>query len=274
MKKLSFLAASSALFFVACGGSSATDPDDVSSSNSSANETDFSAEACYSVEAYESLPACNDKKEGQTGYVTGTLTDSRDGQKYKTTKIGEQVWMAENLNYAYLQPTDELDSSSFCYDNDPAMCKKYGRLYLWSAAMDSAGVLKNDGKGKGCGYGAECGVEGPIQGICPKGWHLPSGDEFDKLLVNVGASWKEQSVNLIANSWVDGKDEYGFSALPAGYYGSYGKRFYDLGYDAYFWSSTEYDSYGAYYLYLYDGRTGVNGSGQDNGRSVRCLQDN
>ena len=67
----------------------------------------------------------------------GKLKDDRDGQTYRTVKIGDQWWMAENLNYAYLQPTETLDSSSFCYDNDPENCKQYGRLYLFSAAMDS-----------------------------------------------------------------------------------------------------------------------------------------
>ena len=241
MKKLSILAASLALFFAACGGSSATDSDDVSSSNSTA--------------------------------TNGILTDSRDGQKYKTTKIGEQVWMAENLNYAYLQPTDELDSSSFCYDNDPAMCKKYGRLYLWSAVVDSAGVLKNDGKGKDCGYGAECGVEGSFQGICPKGWHLPSKGEFETLLASVGVSGEERSEILGAGSWKNGMNKFSFSALPAGYYNSNLKEFYDLGDDANFWSSMEYDSGNAYCLYIFDRNAYVTLYEKYRGLSVRCLQD-
>ncbi len=77
----------------------------------------------------------------------GTFTDSRDGQVYKTVQTGEQVWMAENLNYAYLQAISEENSSSFCYNNKPDSCVKYGRLYLWSAAMDSAGLYNDAGKG-------------------------------------------------------------------------------------------------------------------------------
>jgi Fibrobacter succinogenes major domain (Fib_succ_major). len=90
----------------------------------------------------------------------GSLTDDRDGQTYKTVKIGEQWWMAENLNYRYIQQTfegAEEDSSSYCYYNDPANCAKYGRLYLWSAAMDSAGIIPGN-SANGCGDGTICNL--------------------------------------------------------------------------------------------------------------------
>ncbi len=81
----------------------------------------------------------SNKGEDKSEYnsSTGILKDLRDGQTYKTVEIGEgekaQIWMAENLNYAYKVSTAKFDSSSFCYDNDPKNCEKYGRLYLWSA---------------------------------------------------------------------------------------------------------------------------------------------
>ena len=226
-----------------------------------------------------------------SGVKKGTMTDPRDGQVYKTVKIGTQTWMAENLNYAYLQPTDEMDSSCFCYDNDPAMCKVYGRLYLWSAAMDSAGVLKNDGKGKGCGKGVECGVLGPVQGICPTGWHLPSKEEMEtfeaavKVRVDLIVNQKKLDAvplregeggwynHLHDASWSNGFDSFGFSALPAGLYDSYYEEFDHLGYSTHFWSSTEYDSNFAYPLSIRGDYANFNHYGKGFGNSVRCLQD-
>ncbi len=75
----------------------------------------------------------------------------RDGQVYRAVEIGDQIWMAENLNYAYMVKTQELDPSSFCYGNKVENCEKYGRLYLWSAAVDSAALFSENGKG--CGDG-------------------------------------------------------------------------------------------------------------------------
>jgi uncharacterized protein (TIGR02145 family) len=125
----------------------------------------------------------------------GEMTDERDGQVYKTMTISgtlydkfypKQIWMAENLNYAYLQPTSTEDSSSWCGDNNPETCKRYGRLYLWSAAIDSAAVFSEDAKG--CGYFAtddewvKCTSERNIRGICPEEWRLPTYNEYYKLL--------------------------------------------------------------------------------------------
>ena len=110
--------------------------------------------------------------------IYGEMTDERDGQKYKTLYIEkiDRTWMAQNLNYAYLQPTATLDSSSWCYFDIPEECEYGGRLYIWSAAMDSAALFSEDGKG--CGNGVACTFVERVRGVCPKGWHLPSRDEW------------------------------------------------------------------------------------------------
>ena len=153
--------------------------------------------------------------------VKGTMTDERDGQSYKTVQIGDQVWMAENLNYRYLGPTAELDSSSFCYDEDYVNCETYGRLYLWSAALDSAGIVEGN-VANGCGHGKRCPLSGSVRGVCPEGWHLPSYYEIITLFSGVGGFSVAGKVLKSMTGWdlYSGKENtnaFGFSALPAGY---------------------------------------------------------
>ena len=212
----------------------------------------------------------------------GTLTDDRDGQTYKTVKIGEQWWMAENLNYAYTGVPFKFgdntsDSTSWCYDNDPANCAKYGRLYLWSAAMDSAGIILGN-TANGCGYGEICNLDNvKVRGVCPEGWHLPDTTEWNALFNAVGGGETAGIMLKSTEGWYskgNGSDAYSFSALPAGY------RDYDGNYDyegpnADFWSSTEYGSSLAYFMFLYycDDNAYLYGLNKGHGFSVRCLKD-
>ncbi|WP_407448974.1 fibrobacter succinogenes major paralogous domain-containing protein [Fibrobacter sp.] len=208
--------------------------------------------------------------------VTGTFTDPRDGQTYRTVKIGNQTWMAENLNYRYLGPTDDLDSSSFCYDDDPANCDTYGRLYLWSAAMDSAGIIEGN-TANGCGYNSECSPSGNVRGVCPQDWHLPSNwDEFETLFEAVGGQEVAGAMLKSTSGWNsngDGTDAYGFSAFPAGYR-NVDSGFHNLGNNVTFWSSTEIGGgvYSMYLNYSYE-RAFLEDGGKDFALSVRCLKD-
>ncbi|MDR2582623.1 MAG: fibrobacter succinogenes major paralogous domain-containing protein [Fibromonadaceae bacterium] len=170
----------------------------------------------------------------------GSFTDSRDNKKYGTIKIGDQTWMSENLNY---------EAGGKCYDNDPANCAKYGRLYDWKTALS----------------------------VCPKGWHLPSKEEWhfaggDEV---AGKKFKARSGwNNNQGKSGNGTDIYGFSALPGGYGGS-GGGFHYVGNYGIWWSASEGNSDFAYYRYMdyYREYVGYGDYDKDFLFSVRCLQD-
>ena len=197
--------------------------------------------------------------------------DARDGQIYKSVKIGNQVWMAENLNYDYNEGT----AKSYCYNDEQESCAKYGRLYTWAAAMDSAGVF-GDG-GKGCGYDVTCSAKEPVRGICPEGWHLPSDAEWETLFTAVGGEDVAGTKLKSKSGWYNngnGTDEYGFSVLPAGNRFDVG-NYYNADYYAFFWSRTEHSSVDAYNWDFFYVDTYVRSQyySKEIGFSVRCLRD-
>lgn len=212
--------------------------------------------------------------------VKGTLIDSRDNQSYKTVVIGSQTWMAENLKYGA--------DDSYCYDNALYSCDEAGLFYSWAAAMDSVG--KWSANGKGCGFGTTCSPKYPVRGVCPSGWHLPTKDEFDTLFVAVGGQAVAGKMLKSTSGWLNdgnGSDLYSFTALPAGYKFLGGEKnrykgFLGEGYNAYFWTSTEYgdktehsDKY-AYKLDLYCdtyNNADLSGFNKDGAMSVRCVKD-
>ena len=213
--------------------------------------------------------------------------DERDDQTYKTVSIGTQIWMAENLNYAYTGVPFKYvysnllvyysDSTSWCYGNVPANCTKYGRLYTWAAAMDSVGEWSTNGKG--CGWEAECSPTYPVRGICPEGWHLPDTTEWHTLFTAVGGkstAGKRLKSTSGWNSSGNGTDAYAFSALPVGRRDINGKfDDEDEGGSAAFWSSTEDNSFHAYGMFLYYNydNASLYNDGKYHGLSVRCLKD-
>ena len=187
------------------------------------------------------------------------FVDDRDGQIYRSVKIGEQVWMAENLNYAV--------DSSYCYEDSLENCQKYGRLYATRDIAKSA---------------------------CPEGWHLPDSSEFKSLIASAdgrdlagsdnmaGKALKSKSGWRNRNDGNDGNgtDALGFSALPAGYKSATTSSFYDMKMSAKFWSSTGQKGKDSYLniTYSFD-----NGSLWENifppiydlseSYSVRCVRD-
>jgi uncharacterized protein (TIGR02145 family) len=213
------------------------------------------------------LSACGDdnnpsNQSSEPTVVAGNFIDFRDNKTYRTITIGSQTWMAENLNYNA--------ANSFCYDDDPTNCSKYGRLYLWSAAMDSIGSLN------GCGYNVLCSPVYPVQGVCASGWHLPTKDEFETLINVVGGKFTAGRMLKSTRGWFDngnGTDVYFFAALPAGYRNN-GGNYNFAGDSTYFWSSTEAGSKDAYYMSLNynDDGVGLYSMYRYRALSVRCVK--
>lgn len=201
-----------------------------------------------------------------------SITDSRDGKVYKTVKIGDQTWMAENLNY------DATDWNSWCFgksnNKDSSTCDVAGRLYTWAAAIDS--IKLKALKSIVCGYGRSCTLPDMVDGICPSGWHLPNNAEWKDLFSAVGDISSAGKVLKSQSGWVNkgnGSDTYGFSALPTGDRGSNG-NFYNDGAIAYFWSSTTNSGTDAYTVELNNhfDRAYLRLNPKNFGFSVRCLK--
>ena len=198
-----------------------------------------------------------------------SLVDERDGQVYKTVVIGTQTWMAENLNFDYGD-----SSKSRCRHDSAIYCEKYGRLYRWSAAMDSAAVFSQNGKG--CGYGVTCDAIHPVYGVCPAGWHLPSRTEWRTLYSSVD-SLVEDSVGIALKStsgWrnnTNGTDRFGFGSYP------YNEETYP-GNTNYveFWSASEIGSEKVYRFnlsYAWQDLRERNEVSKKSWDAVRCVKD-
>lgn len=235
---------------------------------------------------------CSELLEGETGWSWdvpkecrfnpdidyGTMTDSRDGKVYRTVKIGDQTWMAENLNFDLGQggSGENKYDWSWCYGDEPEKCDVAGRLYTWAAAMDSVGAWSTNGKG--CGDNKTCTPTYPVRGVCPEGWHLPSKAEWLDLFDAVGGQSTAGKLLKSQTGWYDNgndTDAFGFSALPAGRR-NYGGFFDYDGYYANFWCSTENGGYYAYGMALFfdDDGGGLGKFYTDYGFSVRCVKNN
>ena len=193
----------------------------------------------------------------------GTLVDDRDQRSYKTIVIGEQTWMAENLNYYDSNVYPEMVDNSWC-NNDVDTCAKYGRRYYWHIAMDSVGIFSTNGKG--CGRG-RCFPKKPVRGICPTGWHLPDTTEW-RMLFNSMDSNPYAMQMLGFKKWELATNSYGFSAIPQ----SNGT--------AMFWSSVPekyselFGEYGSAFIWnLTTDSAGVESVGMHSSESVRCVKD-
>ena len=220
------------------------------------------------------------RKEGPAAPVEGTMTDARDGNVYKTVKLADQVWMAENLRYLPEQHDDVSDTEPRYYiwsdyDKDTQLgaeaLKVYGAFYNWKAAL----------QGEEPQTSAD---QAPVRGVCPEGWHIPSVEEWktlsDYLGSNAGAMLK--STSGWSDTWGESKpeyqgtDDYGFTALPGG--ARKWNQFETLGSKGTWWTTDAVPDYplSASYARL-DASDQIlsTGSswGKETGCSIRCLKD-
>jgi len=166
---------------------------------------------------------------------------------YESVEIAGKRWMKKNLN---IETAD-----SWCYNESPDSCAKYGRLYTWQAAMTA----------------------------CPAGWHLPTREEWGGLAIaaggtdtygdrgNINAKLKSTS----GWSFNSGTDDFGFSALPGGYRNT-GDSFVEALDYGFWWTATEDGSVtnNAYLRYtgFSVGRVREDSRMKSNAFSVRCVQ--
>jgi len=171
-----------------------------------------------------------------------TIVDTRDGKVYKTTQIGEMVWMAENVDFKI--------EKSYCYSNKVENCETYGRLYRWDAATKA----------------------------CPEGWHLPTEEEWQILEKELGMTetelvkennWRgnDQATKLVSDSLL------GFNMLFAGYHNPPSNSFL-IGMQSFFWTATDVHTH-AWYRQMRDGSGQIFRKTRPKswGMSVRCVKD-
>lgn len=209
--------------------------------------------------------------------ICENLIDSRDNQSYATVQIGNQCWMAENLNIGimlggnYFPAKNGIIEKYCAYDNE-VNCNIYGGLYQWDEAMQ---------------YVETTGAKG----ICPDGWHIPTNNELDTLISYINSnpyylcngnngkafasnsSWHLSDISCaIGNNQTDNNDS-GFNALPASVWYL---AFQAFGYGSYFWSSSVYDFDEAIGYSVAYNKTNIDLSfvrERIMGFSIRCIKD-
>ena len=219
------------------------------------------------------IPACIDSTGPAKGRPAEPVTDI-DGNTYETVKIGEQVWIVENLKVTHYRNGDPIpnvkDNTEWTnlttgaysdYYNDPSVTKTYGRYYNWYAAGDS-------------------------RGLCPDGWRVPSPLDWTTLIDSQGgvqvaggrlktSGTAERGNGLWRHPNTSADNNSRFSALPADARLTNGAFQDSLGYYTYFWTSAEQTNIRAIEYRLFYGSRDIGRyeSNKKLGFSVRCIRD-
>jgi uncharacterized protein (TIGR02145 family) len=202
-----------------------------------------------------------------------------EGQDYATVQVGNQCWMAENLNVGTMidgasNQADNTVLEKYCYNNDPVNCNIYGGLYQWDEMMQYTTLEST-------------------QGVYPVGWHLPSDNEWKELEMSLGMSqleadesgWRgtNEGSKMAGNAplWINGMlendPEFNISnltVLPEGSRFPPDGAFYNQGILTTFWTSTQNGSQ-VWRRVLHYSTTQVSRSSflKDFGYNVRCIKD-
>jgi uncharacterized protein (TIGR02145 family) len=208
-----------------------------------------------------------------------TLTDPRDSRVYPIVHIGNQWWMAQNLDIGTMitGTTDMTDNGIFekhCFDDNSTNCDTYGGLYQWDELMQYT-VIES------------------AQGICPAGWHIPSDGDWMMLesALNMpqssidsigyrgtveGGMLKQEGTEFWSEPNIGATNEVGFNLLPAGGRDSAGV-FSSIGDWTDFWTSTEYveNKIGAWYRLFSSSNSKIYRTAgiKRYSTSARCLKD-
>jgi len=162
------------------------------------------------------------------------------GRAYRTVKIGDLTWMAENLDFE--------TNNSWYQGNNPSNGEIYGQLYSWDDAMS----------------------------VCPAEWRLPTREDWVALATVAGGATVAGKRLKSLTGWIssgNGTDDFGFSALPGGHRSADGS-YYGIGSTGNWWSATEDGGINAWnrrissgYDIMYD-----NSNAKSTGFSVRCVR--
>ena len=232
--------------------------------------TGLAANTVYHVRAYATNSAGTAYGNTVTFDTLSTADDTVtdiDGNVYRTVRIGNQVWMAENLRTTRFNDgtpiphvTDDsvwdgLETPGYCwYNNDVSNKVTYGGMYNWYAV--------NTGR------------------LAPEGWHVPTKGEWLTLINYLGGEdvaggkLKEIGTSHWASPNAGATDENGFTALPGGYRGG-GGMFWHLGGACFWWSATEESADKAWRCSINysDSYVDVDSQYFTHGWSVRCVKD-
>jgi uncharacterized protein (TIGR02145 family) len=194
---------------------------------------------------------------------------STNNFNFQTVKIGNQKWMAENLNVITFRNGDLIQEArtktewenafndeepAWCYyNNEPSNDKKYGKLYNWYAVNDS-------------------------RGLAPTGWKIPSDKDWSTLTSFLGGEKIAGKKMKASNGWNNnggGDNSSGFSGLPGGERLFSDSSFYHLGNIGFWWTSSRKGKYNAIYRAMHCAypEVGNDHGGMNTGFSVRCIRE-